>query len=41
MDQYNLMMIEQPLTAGDLIDHAKLQKEIETPICLDESIHFL
>lgn len=39
LDQYNLMMIEQPLTAGDLIDHAKLQKEIETAICLDESIH--
>lgn len=39
MDQYDLMMIEQPLTAGDLIDHAKLQKEIKTPICLDESIH--
>ncbi|MEC2159581.1 o-succinylbenzoate synthase [Virgibacillus halodenitrificans] len=39
MDQFNLMMIEQPLTAGDLIDHAKLQKEITTPICLDESIH--
>lgn len=39
LDTYNLMMIEQPLTAGDLIDHAKLQKEIKTPICLDESIH--
>ncbi|TMN23256.1 o-succinylbenzoate synthase [Lentibacillus cibarius] len=39
MDRFNLMMIEQPLTAGDLIDHAKLQKEMETPICLDESIH--
>ncbi|MBM7599303.1 O-succinylbenzoate synthase [Virgibacillus halotolerans] len=39
MDQYHLMMIEQPLTAGDLIDHAKLQKSIKTPICLDESIH--
>jgi len=39
MDKYNLMMIEQPLKAGDLIDHAKLQKEMETPICLDESIH--
>jgi O-succinylbenzoate synthase len=38
LDKYNLMMIEQPLAAGDLIDHAKLQKEIETPICLDESI---
>ncbi|WP_408011459.1 o-succinylbenzoate synthase [Pseudalkalibacillus sp. A8] len=39
MDRYNLMMIEQPLTAGDLHDHAKLQREIKTPICLDESIH--
>jgi len=39
LDQFNLMMIEQPLAAGDLIDHAKLQKEIKTPICLDESIH--
>lgn len=39
LDQYQLMMIEQPLTAGDLIDHAKLQKELQTPICLDESIH--
>ncbi|WP_087972224.1 o-succinylbenzoate synthase [Oceanobacillus rekensis] len=39
LDQFNLMMIEQPLTAGDLIDHAKLQKEIKTSICLDESIH--
>lgn len=39
LDQFNLMMIEQPLTAGDLIDHAKLQKHLETPICLDESIH--
>ncbi|MBB5173883.1 o-succinylbenzoate synthase [Texcoconibacillus texcoconensis] len=39
MDPFNLMMIEQPLAAGDLIDHAKLQKELKTPICLDESIH--
>ncbi|WP_188455797.1 o-succinylbenzoate synthase [Virgibacillus oceani] len=39
MDEFNLMMIEQPLTAGDLIDHAKLQKQLETPVCLDESIH--
>src|SRR5699024_11291611 len=41
MEKYHLMMIEQPLAAGDLIDHAKLQKEIDTPICLDESIHSL
>jgi O-succinylbenzoate synthase len=38
LDEYNLMMIEQPLAAGDLVDHGKLQSEIETPICLDESI---
>ncbi len=37
-DDYNLLMIEQPLAAGDLIDHAKLQKLIKTRICLDESI---
>lgn len=39
LDEFDLMMIEQPLAAGDLIDHAKLQKEIKTPVCLDESIH--
>jgi o-succinylbenzoate synthase len=38
LDQYSLMMIEQPLAPGDLVDHAKLQREINTPICLDESI---
>jgi O-succinylbenzoate synthase len=38
-DQYNLMMIEQPLAYDDIVDHAKLQKEITTPVCLDESIH--
>lgn len=38
LDDYNLLMIEQPLEAGDLIDHAKLQRQIKTPICLDESI---
>jgi O-succinylbenzoate synthase len=38
LDEYNLMMIEQPLAPGDLVDHAKLQREINTPICLDESI---
>jgi o-succinylbenzoate synthase len=38
LDKYNLLMIEQPLTAGDLVDHAKLQREISTRICLDESI---
>ena len=37
-DDYNLLMIEQPLTPGDLLDHAKLQRELRTAICLDESI---
>lgn len=38
VDRFDLAMIEQPLQYGDLIDHAKLQKQIATPICLDESI---
>jgi o-succinylbenzoate synthase len=39
MDRYNVMMFEQPLDHEDIIDHAELQKQIETPVCLDESIH--
>jgi O-succinylbenzoate synthase len=38
-DRFYLMMIEQPLGWDDMLDHAKLQREISTPICLDESIH--
>lgn len=38
-DELDLMMIEQPLAHDDIVDHAKLQQEINTPICLDESIH--
>ncbi len=41
MDQYHLMMIEQPLASDDFTDHAKLQQQLKTPICLDESIHTL
>lgn len=41
LDQYKLIMIEQPLAHDDIVDHAKLQRELETPICLDESIHSL
>lgn len=41
LDELDLMMIEQPLAADDIIDHASLQKQISTPICLDESIHSL
>src|SRR5699024_808831 len=37
----NLTMIEQPLAHDDIVDHAKLQAELKTPICLDESIHSL
>ncbi len=38
LDNFNLIMIEQPLGWDDIIDHAELQKQIKTPICLDESI---
>jgi O-succinylbenzoate synthase len=38
LDRYGLAMIEQPLMHDDLIDHAELQRRIETPVCLDESI---
>lgn len=38
LDEFGLLMIEQPLAAGDLVDHAKLQKRLKTSICLDESI---
>ena len=38
LDQFGLLMLEQPLAEGDLLDHATLQRELRTPICLDESI---
>lgn len=38
LDEFNLMMLEQPLSNEDIIDHAKLQVQIKTPICLDEPI---
>ncbi|MRX72426.1 o-succinylbenzoate synthase [Bacillus lacus] len=38
LDEYQLLLIEQPLAADDIIDHASLQKSMVTPICLDESI---
>lgn len=41
LDEYGLLMIEQPLTAGDILDHAKLQQKLRTAICLDESISCL
>ncbi|MHB8578175.1 MAG: o-succinylbenzoate synthase, partial [Dehalococcoidia bacterium] len=39
LDRFNLMMIEQPLGDDDIVDHATLQRQLRTPICLDESIH--
>ena len=39
LDDFNLAMIEQPLAYDDLVDHARLQEAIRTPICLDESIN--
>lgn len=38
LDRYGLLMLEQPLAAGDLLDHAALQAQMTTPLCLDESI---
>jgi O-succinylbenzoate synthase len=38
MDGWSLMMIEQPLAPDDVVDHAKLQARVKTPLCLDESI---
>jgi O-succinylbenzoate synthase len=39
LDQYGLLLIEQPLASDDIVDHAQLQQALDTPICLDESIH--
>lgn len=38
LDDFNLLMIEQPLPHDDLMDHARLQEMMNTRICLDESI---
>jgi o-succinylbenzoate synthase len=40
-DRFHLLMIEQPLWEDDLFYHAKLQRELKTAICLDESIRHL
>ena len=39
LDRFGLMMIEQPLDYDDIRDHARLQQQIGTPVCLDESLH--
>jgi O-succinylbenzoate synthase len=38
LDEFDLMMIEQPLAHDEIIDHAELQAQLRTPICLDECI---
>ncbi|TGG93568.1 o-succinylbenzoate synthase [Natronospirillum operosum] len=38
LDSLNLAMIEQPLAFDDLVDHARLQERLTTPLCLDESL---
>jgi O-succinylbenzoate synthase len=39
LDGLNMQYMEQPLEYDDLVDHATLQKQLKTPICLDEPIH--
>jgi O-succinylbenzoate synthase len=39
MDDLNLLMLEQPLGYEDIYDHSQLRPQIQTPLCLDESIH--
>ena len=39
LDAFYLIMIEQPLGYDDIYSHAQLQRQLETPICLDECIH--
>jgi O-succinylbenzoate synthase len=38
LDEFDLMMIEQPLDSEDLVRHAALQQRLRTPLCIDESI---
>lgn len=38
LDEFNLLLIEQPFAEGDLISHVELSRQLHTPICLDESI---
>ncbi|HZI18428.1 MAG TPA: o-succinylbenzoate synthase [Pyrinomonadaceae bacterium] len=38
LDEFDLMMVEQPLAYDDMFDHAELQRQIRTAVCLDESV---
>ncbi len=39
LDDYDLLYIEQPLAPEELVGHARLVKELRTPVCLDETLH--
>jgi o-succinylbenzoate synthase len=39
LDDFDLLLIEQPLAHDDIVDHSRLQAQLRTPVCLDESIH--
>jgi O-succinylbenzoate synthase len=39
LDEFGLLLIEQPLADDDIVDHATLQTRLRTPVCLDESLH--
>jgi O-succinylbenzoate synthase len=39
LDDYELLLIEQPLGYDDIYDHIQVQRALRTPVCLDESIH--
>jgi O-succinylbenzoate synthase len=41
LDEFDLMMVEQPLSYSDIYEHSLLQKQMKTAVCLDESIHSL
>ena len=41
LDEFQLILIEQPLADDDILDHAELAEQINTPVCLDESLHHL
>jgi O-succinylbenzoate synthase len=41
LDEFDLMMVEQPLSYSDIYEHSILQRDMKTAICLDESIHGL
>lgn len=38
LDEFNLLLIEQPIEEEDILGHKKLADYIQTPVCLDESI---